>query len=103
MTGPVADSSAAVDSWEAPEAGSDLVGQAIRRFQEGKDREGSFRFLYETYFRAIERFFQIAGIDGGDGVGQLKGDFHGAILPCSWPWLWRGGSCIMPANSNVPG
>jgi RNA polymerase sigma-70 factor (ECF subfamily) len=37
--------------------GSDLVEQAVRRFQEGKDRDGAFRFLYETYFRAIERFF----------------------------------------------
>ena len=36
---------------------SDLVEQAIRRFQDGTDREGAFRALYETYFRAIERFF----------------------------------------------
>jgi RNA polymerase sigma-70 factor (ECF subfamily) len=46
-----------MDSREPSEAGSDLVDQAIRRFQDGSDRSGSFRFLYETYFRAIERFF----------------------------------------------
>jgi len=66
MTGPVADSSAAVGSLEVPEAGSDLLAEAIRRFQQGKDRQGSFRFLYQTYFRAIERFFARKGLSPED-------------------------------------
>jgi RNA polymerase sigma-70 factor, ECF subfamily len=77
MTGPVADSSAAVDSLEAPEAGSDLVGQAIRRFQEGKDRQGAFRFLYETYFRAIERFFARKGLSPEDCLDLTQETFLG--------------------------
>jgi len=77
MTKPVADSSAAVDSLEAPEAGSDLVEQAIRRFQEGRDRQGSFRFLYETYFRAIERFFARKGLSPEDCLDLTQETFLG--------------------------
>src|SRR5690349_17143146 len=40
------------------EAGPDLVEQAIRQFQEGTDRSGAFRFLYETYFFALKGFSQ---------------------------------------------
>lgn len=77
MTGPVADSSAAVGSLEVPEAGSDLVEQAIRRFQEGKDRQGSFRFLYQTYFRAIERFFARKGLSPEDCLDLTQETFLG--------------------------
>lgn len=77
MTGPVADSSAAVDSLEDPEAGSDLVEEAIRRFQAGRDRQGSFRFLYETYFRAIERFFARKGLSPEDCLDLTQETFLG--------------------------
>ena len=77
MTGPVADSSAADSSLEVPEAGSDLVEQAIRRFQEGSDRQGAFRFLYETYFRAIERFFARKGLPPQDCLDLTQETFLG--------------------------
>jgi RNA polymerase sigma-70 factor, ECF subfamily len=77
MTGPVADSSAAVGSPEVPETGSDLVERAIRRFQEDRDRQGSFRFLYETYFRAIERFFARKGLSPEDCLDLTQETFLG--------------------------
>lgn len=77
MTGPVADSPKAVEPLEVPEAGSDLVERAIRRFQEGKDRQGSFRFLYETYFRAIERFFARKGLSPEDCLDLTQETFLG--------------------------
>lgn len=39
----------------------DPVARAIHRFQQGRDRDESFRLLYETYFRAIGRFFARKG------------------------------------------
>jgi RNA polymerase sigma factor (sigma-70 family) len=57
--------------------GSDLVEEAIRRFQEGKDRQGSFRFLYETYFRAIERFFARKGLSPEDCLDLTQETFLG--------------------------
>ena len=74
MTGPVADSSTAVG---AAEAGADLVERAIRRFQEGRDRQGSFRFLYETYFHAIERFFARKGFSPEDCLDLTQETFLG--------------------------
>jgi RNA polymerase sigma-70 factor (ECF subfamily) len=50
----------------AAEEGTSPVEQAILRFQEGRDRPGAFRFLYETYFRAIERFFARKGLPPED-------------------------------------
>lgn len=58
-------------------AGSDLVEQAVRRFQEGKDRDGAFRFLYETYFRAIERFFARKGLPPEDCLDLTQETFLG--------------------------
>jgi RNA polymerase sigma-70 factor (ECF subfamily) len=62
---------------EAPEGGPDLVERAIRRFQEGEDREGSFRFLYETYFRPIERFFARKGFSPEDCLDLTQVTFLG--------------------------
>src|SRR4051794_34098407 len=77
MTERVAGSTTAVDSREPSEAGSDLVDQAIRRFQGGSDRAGSFRFLYETYFRAIERFFARKGLPPEDCLDLTQETFLG--------------------------
>ena len=77
MTERVAGSTTAVDSREPSEAGSDLVDQAIRRFQGGSDRPGSFRFLYETYFRAIERFFARKGLPPEDCLDLTQETFLG--------------------------
>lgn len=77
MAGPVADSSAAVDPLEDSEAGYDLVEEAVRRFQAGRDRQGSFRFLYETYFRAIERFFARKGLSPEDCLDLTQETFLG--------------------------
>src|ERR687891_1179087 len=59
------------------EAGSALVEQAIRRFQTGKDRQGAFRFLYETYFRAIERFFARKRVPPEDCLDLTQETFLG--------------------------
>jgi RNA polymerase sigma-70 factor (ECF subfamily) len=77
MTERVAGSTTAVDSREPSEADSDLVDQAIRRFQGGSDRTGSFRFLYETYFRAIERFFARKGLPPEDCLDLTQETFLG--------------------------
>jgi RNA polymerase sigma-70 factor (ECF subfamily) len=75
MTRLVADSS--VGSPEPSEAGSDLVEQAIRRFQEGRDRPGAFSFLYQTYFRAIGRFFARKGLSPEDCLDLTQETFLG--------------------------
>jgi RNA polymerase sigma-70 factor (ECF subfamily) len=80
MTEQVAGPSAAADPREPSEAGmagSDLVDRAIRRFQEGSDRPGAFRFLYETYFRAIERFFARKGLPPEDCLDLTQETFLG--------------------------
>ena len=80
MAEQVAGSSAAADAREPSEIGtngSDLVEQAIRRFQAGDDRPGAFRFLYETYFRAIERFFARKGLPPEDCLDLTQETFLG--------------------------
>lgn len=42
------------------------LAAAIRRFQEGTDREASFRLVYETYFQPLVRFFRRKGVDTED-------------------------------------
>jgi RNA polymerase sigma-70 factor, ECF subfamily len=59
------------------EAGADLVARAILRFQDGSDRQGSFRFLYETHFRAIERFFSRKGLSPEDCLDLTQETFLG--------------------------
>ena len=73
----VAGSPVAAGSREPSEAGSELVEQAIRRFQEGTDRQGAFRFLYETYFRAVERFFARKGLPPQDCLDLTQETFLG--------------------------
>ena len=77
MTEGVAGSSVTAGSHEPSEAGPDLVEQAIRRFQEGSDRQGAFRFLYETYFRAVERFFARKGLPPQDCLDLTQETFLG--------------------------
>jgi RNA polymerase sigma-70 factor (ECF subfamily) len=83
MTDKVAGSAAAAGVREPSEdgtagsPGSYQVEQAVRRFQEGKDRPGAFRFLYETYFRAIERFFARKGLPPEDCLDLTQETFLG--------------------------
>jgi RNA polymerase sigma-70 factor (ECF subfamily) len=78
MTEEVAGSSeAAREPADAAIAGPDLVDRAIRRFQDGSDRQGSFRFLYETYFHAIERFFARKGLPPEDCLDLTQETFLG--------------------------
>lgn len=77
MTEPGAGSAVAPGSHEPSGAGSDLVEQAIRRFQEGTDRQGAFRFVYETYFRAVERFFARKGLPPQDCLDLTQETFLG--------------------------
>lgn len=80
MTDQVADSAAVAGTREHAEggtAGPDLIEQAVRRFQEGRDRPGAFRFLYETYFRAIERFFARKGLSPEDCLDLTQETFLG--------------------------
>jgi RNA polymerase sigma-70 factor, ECF subfamily len=80
MTEQVAGSSAAAGSREPSEIGTpgpEVVEQAIRRFQEGRDRQEAFRVLYETYFRAIERFFARKGLPPEDCLDLTQETFLG--------------------------
>jgi RNA polymerase sigma-70 factor, ECF subfamily len=61
----------------AGSTGSDLVEQAVRRFQEGKDREGAFRFLYETYYPTIVGFFRRKGLPPEDCLDLTQETFLG--------------------------
>lgn len=62
---------------DAGAAGADLVDRAIRQFQDGSDRQGSFRFLYQTYFRALERFFARKGLPPEDCLDLTQETFLG--------------------------
>jgi RNA polymerase sigma-70 factor (ECF subfamily) len=76
----VAGSSAAADSREPSEtdfAGSHRIEQAVRQFQAGRDRPAAFRVLYETYFRAIERFFARKGLPREDCLDLTQETFLG--------------------------
>jgi RNA polymerase sigma-70 factor (ECF subfamily) len=86
MTDKVAGSAAASGVREPSEDGasgspgslvSDIVEQAVRRFQEGDDRPVAFRVLYETYFRAIERFFARKGLSPEDCLDLTQETFLG--------------------------
>lgn len=77
MTERAVGSAAVAGPCDPSETGSDSVEQAIRRFQEGKDRSGSFRFLYETYFRAVERFFARKGLPPQDCLDLTQETFLG--------------------------
>jgi RNA polymerase sigma-70 factor, ECF subfamily len=77
MTERVTGSSAAPEPREPSEASVDVVERAIRRFQEGSDRQGAFRLLYETYFRAIERFFARKGLPPQDCLDLTQETFLG--------------------------
>jgi RNA polymerase sigma-70 factor, ECF subfamily len=84
MAEQVAGASAAADSGETTEAGPagpDLVAGAVRRFQQGGDRQEAFRFLYETYFRAVERFFARKGLPPEDCLDLTQETFL---------WIYRG-------------
>lgn len=55
------------------------VVEAIRGFQEGgeAERERAFRLLYETYFRAIQRFFSRRGASPDDALDLTQQTFLG--------------------------
>jgi RNA polymerase sigma-70 factor (ECF subfamily) len=67
----------AVDSPEPSGVGTGTVERAILRFQDGSDRQGAFRLLYETYFRAIERFFARKGLPPEDCLDLTQETFLG--------------------------
>jgi RNA polymerase sigma-70 factor, ECF subfamily len=107
MTGPVTDSSTAAGSPESP----DRVERAIRRFQEGIDREGAFRFLYETYFRAIERFFARKGLSPEDCLDLTQETFLGIYKGLDGyehrqrfaAWLYRAASSTACSTRSAGG
>lgn len=45
---------------------SDPVDDAIRSFQSGTDREASFRVIYRSYYRRLQRFFAAKGLASED-------------------------------------
>jgi len=76
----VAGSSAAAESREPSDtdaADSDRIEKAVRQFQTGRDRPAAFRVLYETYFRAIERFFARKGLPREDCLDLTQETFLG--------------------------
>ena len=62
---------------EAGAGEEDPVDRAVRRFQEGADRDGAFRLLYETYFHAIQRFFARKGLAPDDCLDLTQETFVG--------------------------
>lgn len=62
-------------------AADDPIAQAVRRFQAGTDRERSFRFLYETYFQALLRFFARKGLSPEDALDLTQETFL---------WIYKG-------------
>lgn len=62
---------------EGDSAAGDRIGAAVASFQAGGDRERAFRLLYETYFRAIQRFFQRKGLSVADSVDLTQETFLG--------------------------
>jgi RNA polymerase sigma-70 factor (ECF subfamily) len=77
LTDRVTGVAAATDSPEPSGAGIGTVEHAILRFQDGSDRQDAFRFLYETYFRAIERFFARKGLPPEDCLDLTQETFLG--------------------------
>jgi RNA polymerase sigma-70 factor, ECF subfamily len=55
----------------------DPVDRAVRRFQQGSGREEAFRFLYETYFQAMQRFFARKGLTPDDCLDLTQETFVG--------------------------
>lgn len=63
----------------AAEEAPTRIAQAVRRFQEGSgaERERAFQLLYETYFRAIQRYFARRGLSADDGLDLTQETFLG--------------------------
>lgn len=55
------------------------IAEAVRRFQEGSgaERERAFQLLYQTYFRAIQRYFARRGLSPDDGLDLTQDTFLG--------------------------
>ena len=62
---------------DARAGGNDSVDRAIHRFQQGLRRDEAFRFLYETYFQAIQRFFARKGLTPDDCLDLTQETFVG--------------------------
>ncbi len=62
---------------DAGNSGEDRIAEAIRRFQAGRDREAAFRLIYETYFRALQRFFARRGLSPDDALDLTQETFLG--------------------------
>jgi RNA polymerase sigma-70 factor (ECF subfamily) len=77
MNAPGAAPVAGVDPTPPAPADPDPVERAVLCFQQGRDREGAFRFLYETYFRAVERFFARKGLPPDDCLDLTQETFLG--------------------------
>ena len=56
---------------------AELVEQAVRDFQAGRDREASFRFLYRSYYRPLLRFFADQGLAPEDCQDLTQETFFG--------------------------
>lgn len=73
----------AVSKGDAGASGSESapsrVAAAVRAFQEGgaEEREAAFRFLYDTYFRALERYFGRRGLSPDDRLDLTQETFLG--------------------------
>lgn len=60
-------------------AATERIAEAVHRFREGsaEERERAFRFLYETYFRAIQRYFARRGLSPDDSLDLTQETFLG--------------------------
>lgn len=56
---------------------SDPVESAVGRFQRGEGREQAFRLIYETYFKAVERFFARKGVPPEERLDLTQETFLG--------------------------
>lgn len=55
----------------------DSVSRAVARFQAGTQREESFRWLYQKFFKAVERFFARKGMSPEDCLDLTQETFLG--------------------------
>lgn len=61
----------------AAAAAEGRIERAIRDFQAGRDREGAFRVLYETYFHPLQRFFARKGFAPDECLDLTQETFLG--------------------------
>jgi RNA polymerase sigma-70 factor (ECF subfamily) len=61
----------------APEPGADhgALADAVRRFQQGRDRHAAFREIHDRFFHPLQRFFARRGLSPDDALDLTQDTF----------------------------